>query len=79
MLFHQEEVEAQAAPAQPVSGLPNGGGQHSKGAALDGDAAKLEGVPALPACRVRLLWEDDPGRAAQVPLTVLQPASCYGP
>lgn len=33
--------------------------------AVDGEAA-LEGVPPLPACRVRLVWEEDAGRAAQV-------------
>ncbi len=34
-------------------------------AAVDGEAA-LEGVPPLPPCRVRLVWEEDAGRAAQV-------------
>jgi hypothetical protein len=28
--------------------------------------SNLDGVPPLPACRVRLLWEEDTGRAAQV-------------
>ena len=29
-------------------------------------SSSLEGVPPLPACRVRLVWEEDAGRAAQV-------------
>ena len=53
-------------PWQVVELTADSGAAAAPPAALAGAAAELVGVPALPACRVKLIWETDAGAAAEV-------------